>query len=231
MYTTEYSLLIMLLGYTFYRSFLAMLLLSPSFIFLIKRKKKQLVKKRRQQLQAEFKEAISAVSAGLGAGYSIENAFVEAYKDMEGIYGEKGLITRELMYIKRQLSMNQTLEQALYDFAKRSDMEDILDFTEVFTAAKRNSGDLIGIMHRNVTIINGKADVEREIVTLISAKQLEQKIMNVIPFFIILYIGQGSDSLLNVLYHNPAGIGIMTCCLCFYLLAIYISERIVDIKV
>lgn len=223
--------MIVLAGYTFYRSLVAVIMLSPLIIILMRQKKRQLVQKRRQQLEIEFKEGMSAVSAGLGAGYSIENAFIEAYKDMRLLYGERALITQELLQIKRQLSMNQTLEYALYDFAKRSGIEDILNFAEVFTAAKRNSGDLIGIIHQTVTILNEKADVEREIATLISAKQLEQKIMNIIPFFIIFYIGQGANSLLNALYHNILGIGIMTGCLLCYLLAIYASKKIVDIKV
>ena len=66
---------------------------------------------------------------------------------------------------------------------------------------------------------------------LISAKQLEQKIMNVIPFLIVLYVGSSTGSMMDSLYHNAIGIVVMTICMAVYLFAIALSEKIVDIQV
>ncbi|MDO5573914.1 MAG: type II secretion system F family protein [bacterium] len=231
LYGAEFMMIILLFAYTFYRSYIAVVLFLPGMILLFKRKKRQLIRKRKQRLRMEFKEAISAVSSGLSAGYSIENAFVEAIKDMDMLYGSKGLITMELQNMERRLSMNHTLESCLYDLAERSGVDDIRDFTAVFTAAKRNSGSLIEIICNTVSVINDKTEIKREIEVLISAKQLEQKIMNVIPFFIVLYVGSSTGSMMDSLYHNAVGITVMTICMAVYLFAIVLSEKIVDIQV
>lgn len=231
MYGAQFLLLIFLFAYTFYRSYIAILLLLPGMIFLFKRKRKQLAEKRRRQLRMEFKEAIAAVSSGLSAGYSIENAFTEAIRDMDMLYGEQSLIVQELRYIERRLAMNHTLESCLKELAERSGVDDIRDFTDVFIAAKRNGGSFTEIICNTVAMIHDKAEIKREIEVLISAKQLEQKIMNMIPFVIVLYIGKSTGNMMSVLYHNAVGIAVMTVCMAVYLLAIALSERIVDIRV
>lgn len=45
--------------------------------------------KKSEKLEDHFKEALSAVVAALRAGYSVENAFVEAYKDLAYRFGKK----------------------------------------------------------------------------------------------------------------------------------------------
>jgi len=105
-YIVEYALLIIIFGYTFYRSFFAIIIFSPGILLLIKKKKNQLCLKRKQQLQVEFKEGISAVAKGLLSGLSTENAFIEAVQEMQILYGKNGLITKEFMYIKLQLSFD-----------------------------------------------------------------------------------------------------------------------------
>lgn len=230
-YGIQYLLLILLFAYTFYRSYIAVLILLPGMPFLLKRKKKKLIERKKQRLRTEFKEAITAVSSGLSAGFSIENAFMEASKDMQMLYGEKGFITEELKNIERQLLMNRTLESCLNDLADRSGVDDIQDFAAVFTMAKRNSGSLVQVICNTIKVINDKAEIKREIDVLISAKQLEQKVMNVIPFFIVLYVGKSTGNLLDVLYHNLAGIIVMTVAMMIYISAVLLSEQIVDIKV
>ncbi len=230
-YGIPYSLIVLLTAYVFYRSIIAAIIMLPSTWILLRHRQQQLCNKRKQQLRLEFKEAVTAVSSGLSAGYSIENAFIEAGRDMELLYGSKGLITQELMQIRYHMSMNRTLESCLADLADRSDVEDIQEFAAVFTAAKRNSGSLVSIISNAVRIINDKIEIQREIETLISARQLEQRIMNIIPFFIILYVGSTGGGLLDVLYHNIVGIIIMTVCLLIYITAIIVSEKIVDIQV
>ena len=62
-------------------------------------------------------------------------------------------------------------------------------------------------------------------------KKLEQKIMNAVPFLIIFYVSSTSRGFFDVLYHNPAGIVVMTVCLGFYGAAYRLSRRIVEINI
>lgn len=188
-------------------------------------------KKRLWQLNLQFREALGAISGALMAGYSIENSFREAKQDLMLIYKEDADIMRELIFINQQIQRNQRVEDLLLDFADRSHLEDILNFTEVFVMAKRSGGNLMAILNRTVRNISDKIEIKREIQTLIAGKQMEAKLMTVIPLGIIGYLRLFSAGFLDVLYHNLLGITIMTVVLLLYGLGIYLAEKIVDIEV
>lgn len=219
------------ISYVFYRSVWAFLLFLPGLYFFYQYKRKQLLKKQKEKISLEFREMMQTVITGLQAGYSIENAFIRSYQEMVMLYGDQSGITKELFYITKALRNNQNLETLLVDLANRTHNEDIQDFSEVFVIAKRSGGDMIGILKNTVNIISDKMEVKREILTLISAKQFEQSIMNVIPFLIILYVDMTSPGFFDGLYHNPVGVIIMTILLGVYLFAYLLAKKIIDIRV
>lgn len=231
LYTAEGILLVGIISYFFYRSIWACLLLAPVFPLFLERKKKELAKKRKQELSMQFKDAVLSVSANQKAGYSVENAFREAYQDMRMLYGGDSPICRELHYIIKGLDNNMVLEKLLYELGVRSHVPDILQFADVFLIAKRTGGNMTEILAETADSIEQKSAVDKEIQVLLSSKKMEQKIMNIVPFFIIFYIGVTSKGYFDVLYHNLIGIVLMTFCLFFYLAAFMISEKIVAIEV
>ena len=66
---------------------------------------------------------------------------------------------------------------------------------------------------------------------MIAAKRLEQNIMSVIPFAIVLYVGVTSKGYFDVLYTTSAGRVIMTVCLGVYGAAYIIGKKIIEIQV
>ena len=108
---------------------------------------------------------------------------------------------------------------------------DISYFAEIFRYAKRSGGDIPAIIKQTVRIIREKAEVQREIDTIISGRKMEQRVMVFIPMGILMYLRITSDSFINVLYGNAAGIVVMTICLMVYGTAVLVSGKIVDIKV
>ena len=70
------------------------------------------------------------------AGYSIENAFLEACRDLTYLYDASADILQECQSMKRQTENHISLEALLNDLGERSRMTDIMDF-EVFATAKR----------------------------------------------------------------------------------------------
>ena len=231
LYTAEGILLMGVISYFFYQSVWACLLLAPALPFFLKWKKKELAKKRRQELSIQFKDAVLSVSANQKAGYSVENAFREAYQDMAMLYGRESYICKELHYIAKGLENNMVLEKLLYGLGVRSHVPDILQFADVFLIAKRTGGNMTEILSETADSIEQKSVVDKEIQVILSSKKMEQKIMNVIPFFIIFYISITSRGFFDVLYHNLIGIVIMTFCLILYLAAFMISQKIVAIEV
>lgn len=227
----EGGLLILAIGYFFYQSFLACVLLLPLFGFFVKEKKRELSKQRRQELSVQFKDLVLSLSANLKAGYSIENAMREAYRDMELLYGMDSPIALEIRHMIRGMENNVVLEKMLYDLGLRSHLPDIMQFADVFFIAKKSGGNLTEILEKTAEVIEQKIDTDKEIQLMISAKKMEQKIMNLVPFLIIFYIGSTSKGFFDVLYHNLVGIVMMTVCLVFYGAAWRLSKKIVEIEV
>ncbi len=231
LYLLEGSLFVAMIGYFFYQSWIACACLSPVLLFFFREKKKELAGKRRQELSVQFKDLILSLSANQRAGYSIENAFREAYRDMEMLYGLKSPICQEVRHIILGLENNVVLEKLLYSLGVRSSQQDIMQFADVFLIAKRSGGNMTDILEKTAAVIEQKIETDKEIQLMISAKKMEQKIMNMVPFLIIFYIGTTSKGFFDVLYHNLIGIVIMTICLGFYGAAYLLSKRIVEIEV
>ena len=174
---------------------------------------------------------IDSIASALRAGYSIENAFYESRKDMLRLHGRDSLIVKELDYFFLKLENGIPLEAILSDFASRTGVEDISDFSEIFVLAKRNGCDFTGIIGKTVKIMKEKDETEREISVILSGRKYEQRVMCIIPIGIIIYLRITSMEFLNVLYHNAAGTVIMTVCLAIYIASYLISVKLIDIRV
>lgn len=218
-------------AYFFYRSVVVFMVLLPVFFLYLKWRKKEAIKKRKWELTLAFREAVVMVAGNLQAGNSVENAFKRVYSDLKTLYGEDAEISGEFRMIGRGLNNNMVLETLLMDFGERSGIEDIKDFADIFGIAKRTGGNLKEIISDTADAISTKTEMRRELRILISEKQFEQRIMSVIPFFILIYIGFTSPGYFDSLYHNLQGIGIMTACLAAYLTALFWSMKITEIEV
>ena len=221
--------LLALAAYVFYRSALAFILCSPALLLYLKRERKKRAEHHKEELVIQFREMMHALIAGLQAGYSIENAFLHATEDMRLLFGKNALITRELMHLNRELRNNVNLEDVLDSWAGRAKVPDIRDFAEVFRIAKRSGGDLPGILHNTAELISDRIEVQREIGTQIAAKKMEQGIMDLVPFGIILYIDATSPGFFDSLYGNPFGVILMSVLLGVYLAAYLLAEKILKI--
>ncbi|MBR6528302.1 MAG: type II secretion system F family protein [Lachnospiraceae bacterium] len=230
LYGSTGLLLAWLTNTIFYQSFVFLFVLAPLGVIVPLVMRKNLCEKRRNILGSQFKDAILALSSALQAGYSAENAWREAWQEMVCIYGEDGLITREFAAMVRAISVNETPEQVLEEFAERSGMDEIIRFAQVFRLAKRSSGDLVSIIDSTSRTISEKLRVREEIITVTTAKQLEQTIMSVIPAAIILYLRFAFVGFLDVLYEGIFGRMVMTVCLLIYAVAILLGRRMVRLE-
>lgn len=219
-------------SYVFYRSMAAfgiMLPLCCGMMFL--RERGQRLKNRKRMLARQFKEAMVILAASLSAGYAMENAMAVSLEELRLLYGEEGMIVREFSGMVQQIRTNRNVEQVLLEFAKRSGLEDVQNLAEVLGIGKRTGGDLGSIMRHTAEVIRDKMQVKEEIITLTASRQFEQRIMNLIPFFIIFYVEGTSPGFFDQMYCTGMGRGLMTLCLILYLAAFWLSERILDIEV
>ncbi len=216
-------------AYIFYKNPAAWILFMIPSPFYLKKIQSYLIKKRRQDLTIQFKEFCISMCAQLMAGYSIENAVSEVKKEMMNMYGNSYILT-ELCVIETKIKLNITIEQCFEDLGVRSDIEEIKLFAQIIKIAKRSGGDMIEIVRNAASSISQKIETEREVRVIINSKKYEQRIMDVMPLFIVLYVDFTSD-MLEIMYKGLIGRIVMTICLIMYLAAFWIGEKLTDIEV
>ena len=214
----------------FYRSWLGMLAFPAVWKVLYGRDKKNRIQKRKERLSLQFKDTILMVTAGIQAGSSIENAFLDVEREIGVLYGQNSEMGQELALIRKGLTNRVALEQMLLDFGRRSGIEEIRDFTEVFATARHLGGNLKEMIQRTADLTGQRMETQRDIATMLASRKYEQKVMMLIPFLLYGYMQVSSKGFFDGLYHNPAGIAIMTVCLGLYLASCVLAEKIMDIR-
>lgn len=219
---------VIFLAYFFYRDLRAVPFLLPVGVLFYREQYRRKGEKERLELGSQFRECILSVATLLGAGYSVENAFVECAGDMQLMYGADAMICTELKTIRRGLHINVPLEEMLNDFGERSHSKDMLQFAEVFAIAKRSGGNLADIIRSSSELIGRKAEVRQEIDTLLAGRKMELGIMRVMPFVITGYISLSTPGFFELLYEGVIGRLIMTGCLLAYMGAWFLGELMMD---
>ncbi|MBN4056579.1 MAG: pilus assembly protein TadB [Alkaliphilus sp.] len=219
-------------GIIFYRSMYFALLITPLAFLYPERRKKAIIKERKKMLTLQFKEALYSISSSLSAGKSVENAFFSTLSDQQMLNLKKDtLIIIELKHILTKLAMNQTIEEALGDFAKRSNVEEIKDFADVFIICKRTGGNLIEAIKNSSKIISTKIEFRQELNNLLAQKKFEQKLLSIIPVFMILLLSWVANDYMSPIFTTTVGKIVMTIALALIALGNIISKKIIDIEV
>lgn len=223
--------LIGIISYFFYYSVIAVPFLIPFMFFRIKQIRREGEMRKREQFRMQFRDTVLSVSTNQRAGYSVENSFRESYKDMKLLYGSKSQICKELRKISSGLGSHVVLDDMLRDLGSRSEIDDIRQFAEVFSIARKSGGNMIQIIGFTAGMIDSRTEVEKDISLMLASRKYETKLMEGIPFLLIAYMKISNKGFFDVLYHNPMGIAVMTACLLVYLAACIVAEHIVSIQI
>lgn len=218
-------------AYVFYRSWIGVLVFPVLCVICFRLGKREYEGKQKRILAVQFTDMILSVNGSLQTGYSIENAFLEAKKEICQLHGENSMMARELSVIQQGLGNRVPIEQQLLKFGILSGVEEIRDFTEVFAVLKRSGGNLREMIRRTTELTRQRLETEQEIGQLLASRRFEMKIMNAVPFCMYGYVQLTSPGFFDVLYHNPAGICVMTACLVLYLAAVWMAWKIMEIRV
>lgn len=219
------------IGYLFYDSLKMSVLCIPFFLMDYRSMKEDKLKAQKRELTMQFRSMMEALATSLTTGYSLERAFADAKRDLALIYQNDAIIFGELDEIINGLKVNIPIEKLLKDFGDRSGVEDIENFANVVAAAKHGGGNLIHIIEKTVKSISDKISAEEEMETMISEKKLEEKIMMIMPYGILLYLRISNEGYLDVLYHNVFGMLLMTVFLAGVYVANIWASKIMEIPV
>ncbi|MFR8237396.1 Flp pilus assembly protein TadB [uncultured Clostridium sp.] len=220
-----------LIAFLYYDSFWAVPALLPIGFGYFLQWEQECMEKKRVEFQKQFQESIRALSASLGAGYSVENAMKETKKELSVLYRDTEPIQREFTYMIRQIHLHIPIEQIIEEWAERTGQEDVYNFAAVFAAAKRSGGNMTGIIKNAIRQIEDKLAVAEEIETILAAKKYEFKVMSAVPFGVIAYMKVSFPEFMDVLYGSSVGIGVMSGCLGVYIAAYLLGRKIINIEV
>ena len=135
-----------IISFLYYNSPLPILIAAPGGVAALRVFRSRCIEKRQRQLYVEFKDMVQSLAASMGAGYAFENAFTAAYEEMRKLYGDSGLIVKELKWVIRGLRMHEDIEYLLQDMGERSGVREISEFAQVVGVAKRTGGNMVHIM-------------------------------------------------------------------------------------
>lgn len=223
-------LVVCLFDYFFYKELWAIPALIPvgGLYYFLERKRR--LQEKKEEVKEQFKELMLLASTGQRAGYSTENAFLSGYADMKKLYGGQSTICRMLQRLKTGMENHTDFGKMWKQMGQDVDIPEIEEFARVYEVAYKSSGNMSAVMEKTAEIIIQKLETKKEIRVLLSARVLEQKIMNAMPFMIMLYINITSPGYFAGMYHTPWGAVVMSVFLAGYLAAYFLSHKIVSIE-
>ena len=218
-------------GLIFYENIFLSALLSLVGVIYIPFRKKEQMKKRKDALNLQFKDSLYFISVSLTAGKSLETAILEAYKSILGIYPDpESDIVVELEIMNKRLLMNEPVEKIILDLAERSQIEDIKSFAQVILISKRAGANLVEVIKNTSDTIREKIEIHQDIENLIAGKKLEQKILGIMPFVMVLFLKTGSNYL-EPLMTTAYGRVVMTVALFMILAGQFVAHKVMNIEV
>lgn len=122
-----------MISWLFYHSIYGMVSAAPLLFATRRLLRMYLSKKQKREMLYQFGEIVQMASSSLKAGYAIENAFVQAHQQYVKLYGPKDAIAQEFCRIICRLRLNEPLEQLIEDLAQRSQIEEIVSFSQVLS--------------------------------------------------------------------------------------------------
>jgi tight adherence protein B len=213
-------------AYCFYNSLWGVMLGIPVALYLFRQDYEVFQKKCRNNFIDGFREMMQLVDSSISAGYSLENAFIEAGR--ECIKREAVHMQGVFMYIENGLGCNRRLEELLAEVGEKRRAEEITDLAGLIEIAKQHGGDISGLIRQFNQNISRRRMLEQELDTMMAAKRFEGMIMVVMPYLIILYMKMTTPGYMDVLYETMVGRLAMTGALIITVGAMLIMNKIVE---
>ena len=215
----------------FYKSAWGFLLFPIIWRFHYKWLKQEYMKRKTQAFEEQFMHGMQTLNQGLQTGLSMENAWREVQKEAGLMYGETSEFYQQIKDMNHSVEMNMPIESLFLQFAYASKLEGAISFAEVFSYGKRCGGNWKRLIDTVVHRMKERYETKKEIEILVAEKQMEQRIMNLMPIGMLAFLQISAGDYMEVLYHNFLGNVCMSICLAVYVITIKLSEKILWIKV
>lgn len=181
--------------------------------------------KRAKKLNSQLPEALTIISNGLRAGFSINQAMSAASKELqEPISDEFGKVIREN-------SLGKPLETALLDMAKKVNDNDLDIFVTAMLIQRQVGGNLAEILENISKTIRERVRIRGEIKTLTSQSRFSAVVISVMPIAIAVVIGFLNPQYIRTLFTTQMGIMMVIGAVILDVLGIIVLKKIVNIEI
>lgn len=215
----------------FYRSIWPCIF-APIVYWAVRRREKEKQRQLQEKLLLEqFMQGMQVLNTSLQTGFSMEHAWKDVEKEIRLLYGEDNYFYQKIRELNHAVELNHPIEKQFLKFAQDTGIEDILYFAELLDYGKRSGGNWRKIINSTLQRMKEKFEAEEEIRVVVAEKQIEQRVMNIIPLGILAFLQIFSWDYMEVLYHNPLGILCMSIVFIGYGGAMWLGEKILQIKV
>lgn len=172
---------------------------------------------------------LDSLATSLNSGKNVIDSFQSVEQDLRLQYEENAYILYELQVIMTGIHNNIDIETLLNDFGRRSGVEDIESFANVFQICYRQGGNLKQVIRNTHSIINDKMEIESEIKTMVATNNMQQKIMIVVPIVLVALIKSMSPEF-AANFATTTGILATTFAIVMFVVAYFVGKKILEIR-
>lgn len=231
-YCMRTSAIIFFVSYIFYQSFILSIILSLFSFLYLPIVKKQLAQKRKKELSYQFREFLNSLQTSLNIGKSLEVAIYDVRRDLQLVYKQSDTpILLELIVIENKIRLNESFSDCMMDLARRTDVEDISNFSDAISICRKTGGNLIELVRNSSGIISDKLEIKQDIDVLLSKCRFETRILNIVPIGIILLLSTTAPDYIAPVFTTFLGRVAMTISIILLGISLVISNRIGDVSI
>ena len=191
---------------------------------------KSKIQNRKQILSRQFRDMLDGLTTSLSAGKNVNDSFYAVNDDLKIQYDEGAYILKELEIIVAGIQNNIPIEEVLLDFGKRSGIDDIETFANVFDVCFREGGNIKDVIRNTHAILSDKMEITEDIETMVTSGKTEQNIMIVMPIMLIGIMKFGSPDFAQN-FVTPTGIISTSVSIVFFVIAYFIGKAVLNIKI
>lgn len=230
-----FSAVIAVILYIYYRSLLLSIIVGPLIaVFQETNYSKSVMRKRKSKLRLQFKEFLEIISISVsgGSGRSMENAVIDALKELQMIYNRKSDIVREISLIVSDYEQaGIPMSDGFAELGERSEIDDIVSFAAVYKTIEGKTSNFGYIISQTREIIKEKVEIAMEVETTITSSKAETYTMLVLPLALIVMMSSMGSGILDTLFTTFSGRIAATVGVVCTFVSFVIAARAVEIEV
>ena len=182
-------------------------------------------RRRRKKFVAEFPEAIDMIVRGIKSGIPVTEAMGIVGSEMQKPIGE------EFTLIGDGIRFGRTLEEALWDCAKRVKAQEFDFFIVAMTVQQETGGNLAETLENLSDVLRNRAQMKKKIKAMASEPKASAMILGALPFIMFAIIFLLNTDYVMTLFTDPRGKFIIGAGLFSEALGVAIMVKLVNFEV